>query len=425
LSRNHFRLSFPVAGLFACLFFFGCKETTCEKLISISETCYSRYCVAEGVGDPLCICWEHDMVLGGWTAGSCTDGVDNNGTGLIDCEDPGCWDSEACNCDDGVDNDGDALTDCEDPDCARSVHCCHLAERSEQCCFDGIDHDDDGLTDCEEDSDCATAGDCCADGVDNDGDGLTDCEDPACAAHPSCCVDDTIEACKCDDGVDNNGNSLTDCEDPECFGHSNCWDATNSWNSERIPFCVEKERVLDQACHREVADDLIEAFDCEEWILLHRSGLPGKWAVESWTMRVDLRSDGVINEEESLPAPLIEGQSEAGNVTPLEKMTFYNDGWFDSNVSRGVWSLRLSRGKPTGRVSLYFLSDACLSNLNNCDTSKPTSWRKDAQNKIMFYEYLMVPESSRYILSNEPDELDYDEDGINDRVFNSLVLERL
>lgn len=65
----------------------------------------------------------------------CYDGEDNDGDGLEDAEDPGCWnelagyvpdgflDNEANDgdCVDGVDNDLDGLTDLEDPGCAPGV----------------------------------------------------------------------------------------------------------------------------------------------------------------------------------------------------------------------------------------------------------------------------------------------------------------
>lgn len=50
----------------------------------------------------------------------CADGIDNDGDGLIDCQDPDCEANEACIdevCNDGIDNDGDGLTDCEDSEC--------------------------------------------------------------------------------------------------------------------------------------------------------------------------------------------------------------------------------------------------------------------------------------------------------------------
>ncbi len=59
-------------------------------------------------------------------------------------------------------------------------------------CTDGIDNDFDGKIDCA-DSDCAAAPSCqpppaevCTDGIDNDRDGKVDCADSDCAAAPSC-----------------------------------------------------------------------------------------------------------------------------------------------------------------------------------------------------------------------------------------------
>ena len=51
-------------------------------------------------------------------------------------------------CDDGSDNDGDGLVDCDDPDCASAVTC-----RPREICGNCIDDDGDGLVDYE-DPDC-------------------------------------------------------------------------------------------------------------------------------------------------------------------------------------------------------------------------------------------------------------------------------
>jgi streptogramin lyase len=87
----------------------------------------------------------------------CSDGIDNDGDGLVDEADPGCsWHSDsseqslALSCDDGVDNDGDGLVDYPaDPSCtslegdeARTLQC-----------EDGRDNDADGLLDLD-DPDC-------------------------------------------------------------------------------------------------------------------------------------------------------------------------------------------------------------------------------------------------------------------------------
>ncbi len=80
------------------------------------------------------------------------------------------------NCDNGIDDDGDGLIDCEDPDCLNSNIC--LVE----ICNNGIDDDSDGFIDCE-DAECQQITSCieiCDNGVDDNGDGLIDGEDPQC-----------------------------------------------------------------------------------------------------------------------------------------------------------------------------------------------------------------------------------------------------
>ncbi|MHC4838714.1 MAG: S8 family serine peptidase, partial [Planctomycetota bacterium] len=58
----------------------------------------------------------------------CRNGVDDDGDGLVDCDDPDCADDTACppsteDCTNGVDDDGDGLVDCEDPDCGKDPAC--------------------------------------------------------------------------------------------------------------------------------------------------------------------------------------------------------------------------------------------------------------------------------------------------------------
>jgi lysophospholipase L1-like esterase len=90
-------------------------------------------------------------------------------------------------------------------------------------CTDGLDNDGDGLIDCL-DSDCNGVSGCefgseitCDDAIDNDEDGLTDCDDPDCNSAPSC-IPETV----CDDGIDNDGDGFTDCDDPDCIGLAGC-----------------------------------------------------------------------------------------------------------------------------------------------------------------------------------------------------------
>lgn len=91
---------------------------------------------------------------------TCNDGIDNDGNGLSDAEDPSCYtpfmdEGEIypdAQCADGIDNDGDGLIDALDPKCV---------------------HRDFGAEDGSDNS--------CTDGIDNDGDGLIDALDPQCA----------------------------------------------------------------------------------------------------------------------------------------------------------------------------------------------------------------------------------------------------
>ncbi len=147
----------------------------------------------------------------------CNDHVDNDGDGLVDCDDfDDCFDNAACietMCADGIDNDGDGATDCDDFDCDGDPAC------FETNCTDGIDNDGDGEIDCADfdcDGDPACIETMCADGIDNDGDGATDCADFDCDGDPACV--ETI----CDDGIDNDHDLLVDCDDPDCGGIGSC-----------------------------------------------------------------------------------------------------------------------------------------------------------------------------------------------------------
>jgi hypothetical protein len=124
------------------------------------------------------------------------------------------------NCIDGLDEeDGDGLIDCEDPDCASAWQCTVVPPETD--CTDGVDNDGDGAADCE-DGDCSYLGHCreldCTDGIDNDNDGTLDCADVDCLV-------DQFATCgeiSCTDGelVHQGGqfpNVLRDCDDPSCF----------------------------------------------------------------------------------------------------------------------------------------------------------------------------------------------------------------
>jgi len=146
----------------------------------------------------------------------CNDGIDNNGNGFIDCRDIQCIDSIYCQpeiCNDGIDNNGDGLVDCDDPQCADSIYC------KPEICNDGIDNNGNGLVDCD-DPQCVDSIYCqpeiCDNNIDDNGNGLVDCDDPQCASSIHC------QAEICDNGIDDNGNGLVDCNDPQCFNDEAC-----------------------------------------------------------------------------------------------------------------------------------------------------------------------------------------------------------
>ena len=127
----------------------------------------------------------------------CSNLVDDDGDGDIDCFDPDCAaDPTQCGpesvCDDGFDNDADGAIDCDDPDCNADPALCAppMENAVPMGCQNGQDDDLDGNIDCF-DADCAAEPPCsaefvCDDGLDNDADGATDCVDSDCIPDPVC-----------------------------------------------------------------------------------------------------------------------------------------------------------------------------------------------------------------------------------------------
>ncbi len=188
----------------------------------------------------------------------CGDGLDNDGNGLIDCDDPECLEAGAClaapaeRCADGIDNDGNGLADCDDPDCSATSTC---LPPPVEICGDGFDNDGNGLADCA-DPKCQNGSTCpgitepepvptgtddrndlpgplqsdrtvttytrinirpiefCSNGFDEDNDGLIDCSDPDCRRASACRKAETAETC--DNGIDDDGDGRIDGKDREC-----------------------------------------------------------------------------------------------------------------------------------------------------------------------------------------------------------------
>ncbi len=116
-------------------------------------------------------------------------------------------------CSDGIDNDGDLITDCDDPDCDGRI-----------CNVDGLLC---GNGTCSCGSEAAETS--CGDGIDDDCDGMTDCADPecdgaecgpgpvVCAASVCPCPDGFTER-SCGNGADDDCDGMTDCDDADCLG---------------------------------------------------------------------------------------------------------------------------------------------------------------------------------------------------------------
>ncbi len=110
-------------------------------------------------------------------------------------------------CEDGLDDDGDGWTDADDPDCATGSE-----ERGSGVtgCNDGVDNEGDGLAD-SADPECSSAGDQteAPDDTDGDGDGYSpadgDCDDTDATVSPA-------EVEVCDNGMDDDcDGTLNDC----------------------------------------------------------------------------------------------------------------------------------------------------------------------------------------------------------------------
>ena len=163
-----------------------------------------------------------DPRVEGTEAGDCTDGADNDGDGLFDCDDDGCSGAPDCQPEDDVDGDGYTA---EDGDCD-DTNADAYPGAIEVCDDADVDEDCDGLADDADDS--VSADSRSAWYTDTDGDGygspgteVLQCDAPAGHVADNTDCDDTNEAVNpgatevCDaDEVDENCNGLSGSADP-------------------------------------------------------------------------------------------------------------------------------------------------------------------------------------------------------------------
>lgn len=230
------------------------------------------------------------------TPAQCFNGLDDDLDGKKDCADEDCLGassgSQACGsyeawlppsplgtgaatstpafyfnyCSDGLDNDGNGLTDANDPDCKNVFGECGPSPATEDytflSCSDGDDDDLSGATDCA-DAACRVGGklgragclngtcgfpakydtlltdaaacaasenaaNVCGDGLDNDGDGTTDCADAGCVGvrHGPVVLPGYMcgaeTGASCSDGADNDSDGNVDCLDSGCQDGIQC-----------------------------------------------------------------------------------------------------------------------------------------------------------------------------------------------------------
>ena len=145
----------------------------------------------------------------------CSNGIDEDKDGKIDCADPECvgkagnaagnlCEATETNCKDGFNNDGDTTIDCADSDCAGS----------------------DGSTAAGTQT-CQPGGESsCTDGFDNDADGFQDTTDPTCAESQPCTKDDNSAGIMVWSSTGSQSTppsqAIRCCDAGQCVGTSQC-----------------------------------------------------------------------------------------------------------------------------------------------------------------------------------------------------------
>ena len=233
-------------------------------------------CDAQGNCDGWCPTKNNPGKAGGYTCTQCDDGLDNDGKGDIDCQDPQCrkgpnntcdttYDSELPQCSNKKDDDNDGKVDKNDPACLdeNGNYNPDLDDESDEpACSDKADNDGDGLIDSKDPGCYAKNPNTgkyeykpnkkseegpnteCSDSKDNDGDGYIDSKDPDCWYTDSIKLGGTKDYSnespfydwnpwdpsesgarkyQCSDGKDNADDGLVDAQDPGCLDDSGNW----------------------------------------------------------------------------------------------------------------------------------------------------------------------------------------------------------
>ena len=183
----------------------------------------------DAAADTGCVSCESDQ--GVVVLPECSDGVDNDGDGLIDRADPACTDPEGDDeaadpaieqCRNGEDDDGDGLIDLADRGCGSARDDDESDDPALPACSNALDDDDDGFTDYPADPGCGSIGDDdetntggptlpqCGDGQDNDGDGRIDLADPGCSSVADPRESDPETPPACFNGLDDDDDGVID-----------------------------------------------------------------------------------------------------------------------------------------------------------------------------------------------------------------------
>lgn len=207
---------------------------------------------------------------------SCDDGIDNDGDGLIDRDDPDC-DVEIC--DNGVDDNENGLVDCDESSCGLwkcgDGFYCLPKDGMPEGCFHGLSGCEFVCRRPEKETICtnvsqydreAECPDQCRNKKDDDGDGDVDCADIDClgalCGHPDnpgyCGIEGCVETI-CNDKIDNDDDRDTDCADYDCDGKDCSMPGTPAGGAACVrPDCIEL------ACDDQLDNDddgLIDCFD--------------------------------------------------------------------------------------------------------------------------------------------------------------------